>query len=208
MIIGVTGVIGSGKSTFAWMLSREIAAPVIDVDVLGHRALTLCRTDIIQEFGKKICSGRNINRKKLGVAVFSDPSKLKRLERIVHPVMYSLVDTRIKNKKNAIIDAAVLFRMKLHTLCDFVIYVDSPKKSLLARLKRRSRMDRRAVEAVLARQKDIKLGKTASDIIVKNTQGTGLLSRRARLLARMLLCLKPNTTDRRANRMRDLKNIS
>ena len=86
--IGLTGGIGSGKSTVAqWFNKRGV--PVLDADKIVHRLLQSDLSTIsklVQEFGPEIL-GENgeINRSKLGARIFSDEDARKRLERIVHP---------------------------------------------------------------------------------------------------------------------------
>jgi dephospho-CoA kinase len=87
-IIGVTGNIGSGKSTVCQILKR-LGAVVIDADKLGHqtyRPYSSTWQEIIDAFGRAIVGADNeIDRQKLGQLVFSCPASLARLNRIVHP---------------------------------------------------------------------------------------------------------------------------
>ena len=85
---GLTGGIASGKSTVAQML-RELGAYIVDADQIGHEMLLSSSPafpDLVSAFGPGILdSAGRIDRKKLGPMVFSDPSKLQQLNRIVHP---------------------------------------------------------------------------------------------------------------------------
>ena len=85
---GLTGGIASGKSTVAAML-RELGAHIIDADQIGHEMLlpsSAAYPELVSAFGRKILdSAGRIDRKKLGPLVFSDPAKLRQLNRIVHP---------------------------------------------------------------------------------------------------------------------------
>jgi dephospho-CoA kinase len=86
--LGLTGGIASGKSTVAGML-RELGFNVLDADGLGHALMepgTPAHGEIVREFGAGVtgADGR-IDRKKLGVIVFTDRDKLERLNAIVHP---------------------------------------------------------------------------------------------------------------------------
>src|SRR5690242_21832906 len=87
-LIGLTGPIGAGKSTVAAML-RELGAKVLDADALAHDEQsrgTVGYSAIVQTFGTKILGeDKEIDRKKLAEEVFTDPAKLQRLERILHP---------------------------------------------------------------------------------------------------------------------------
>lgn len=89
--VGLTGGIASGKSTVD-KLFQDKGAHVIDHDTLAHRVEEPDRSawrDIVSFFGAEILnSDRTINRSKLGAFVFSDESKLKRLNDIVHPAVF------------------------------------------------------------------------------------------------------------------------
>jgi dephospho-CoA kinase len=132
-VIGITGISGAGKSTVAGILKQEYQALVIDVDRVGHQVLAKdknVRKKVLKTFG-------TINRKKLGPIVFSDQKKLKKLNRIMHPVMVKKIKailTENKSKKMIVIDAALLFQLGLNKLCHHVIFVDAPKKVIQKRL--------------------------------------------------------------------------
>ena len=79
MIIGLTGKSCAGKDEVASILS-SFGYYVIDEDKLGHEALRANRDSLISEFGEGILSDGEVDRKKLGSIVFSDPMKLKKLE--------------------------------------------------------------------------------------------------------------------------------
>ena len=128
MVICVTGKIGSGKSTVARTISDLLGFEVVDVDEVGHEVLEDGEViqELVERFGKFILnsSGR-IDRKVLGEIVFGNEENLKDLERIVHPRMREIVEKRLEDLENAVLDCALLERMKLVDLCDLVITVVS-----------------------------------------------------------------------------------
>jgi dephospho-CoA kinase len=87
---GLTGSIGSGKSVVAGMF-RELGAKVIDADRLGHeelRAGTRTHREIVARFGPQVLdSAGEIDRRRLGEVVFSDPAKRAELNAIIHPAI-------------------------------------------------------------------------------------------------------------------------
>ena len=91
LTVGLTGGIGSGKSTVAKILA-ELGAPSFDADKVGHEIYLPggpAYRDVIAAFGNEIVApDGTIDRKKLGPIVFADPPQLKRLEAIVHPRMF------------------------------------------------------------------------------------------------------------------------
>jgi len=98
IIIGLTGGIASGKSAVSQMLS-ELGAVVIDADKVGHEAFrphSDAWRKVVSAFGSGIV-GQNdeIDRGKLADIVFNDPKALDQLNRIMHPLMYRVVEQRI-----------------------------------------------------------------------------------------------------------------
>ncbi|MDD2890747.1 MAG: dephospho-CoA kinase, partial [bacterium] len=85
MIIGVTGDIGTGKSTVAKFLKEFSRGEIINVDKLGWEILEKKKTKLIDTFGEKIITRGKIDRKKLGKIVFNDKNKLQLLNSITHP---------------------------------------------------------------------------------------------------------------------------
>ncbi len=103
LLIGITGNIGTGKSTVAHMLA-ELGADVIDADEVAHQVIrpgTPAYEQIVEKFGPEILvAGEEngewrIDRRRLGAIVFDDPEALARLEAIVHPATMEEVERRI-----------------------------------------------------------------------------------------------------------------
>lgn len=113
IIIGLTGNIGTGKSTVAGMLA-ELGAEVIDADKVAHevmRAGAPAHTALVETFGPEVLApGGEIDRKRLGALVFADPTALARLEAIVHPATIEAIHRRI-NDSSA--DVVVVEAIKL-----------------------------------------------------------------------------------------------
>jgi dephospho-CoA kinase len=110
-VIGLTGGIGSGKSTVASFLA-ELGATIIDVDKLWHQALKSdagLRQEIVAAFGTEILTpGREIDRKKLGQIVFGNPEALTRLNNIMHPWVYRTVRARLGEYRRLGVKVVVL----------------------------------------------------------------------------------------------------
>ncbi len=116
-VIGLTGGIGSGKSTVARVLEEEGAA-VVSADLLGHEVYlpgTPAHDEIIEAFGREVVAGDGtIDRKKLGPIVFSDPANLAKLNAITHPRMKEMMRKRLaeiaaRGAAYAVLEAALLF---------------------------------------------------------------------------------------------------
>ncbi len=127
-VIGLTGGIGSGKSTVAEVLEAQGAA-VLSADIIGHEVYNPGRPawqEIVNEFGQDVVADDGkIDRKKLGAVVFSDPKHLAALNSIVHPRMKGMMRERLAAlaKDGAaitVLEAALLFEAKWDDLADEV----------------------------------------------------------------------------------------
>ena len=145
-VIGLTGGIGSGKSTTAQFLA-EMGARVIDLDKLGHDALKK-RSGVyikaVSEFGEGILTkDGEIDRARLGRIVFNDREALKHLNKIVHPVIDSEVkkitqESRQKGVKVVVLEAAAMLEADKAWQVDEIWVTTANEKTVLNRLKERS----------------------------------------------------------------------
>jgi len=110
-VIGLTGGIGSGKSTVSRFLA-ELGAVIIDTDKVGHEAYkpdTEVWREVVAAFGRQILTPNgDIDRKKLGEMVFGNPEALSRLNQIMHPRMYDMVKAKIEGYRRQGVDVVVL----------------------------------------------------------------------------------------------------
>lgn len=111
-LIGLTGGIGSGKSTVASMFS-SLGIPVLDLDMVGQK-LTISNPEVlavlVKAFGRKILDGEQLNRKRLADICFSSREKTKQLNDILHPLIWQEMAGWTEEQKAAyvIIEASVL----------------------------------------------------------------------------------------------------
>jgi dephospho-CoA kinase len=143
LTVGLTGGIGSGKSTVARIL-EDLGAAVIHADVVGHEVY-LPQTEgwqrVTAAFGHDIVkSDQTIDRQKLGTIVFGDPEALKRLNAIVHPLIFAEVQRRIRSLRASgggqpiVVEAAVLIEANWLPLVDEVWLVVAPREAVIDRL--------------------------------------------------------------------------
>jgi phosphopantetheine adenylyltransferase/dephospho-CoA kinase len=127
-VIGLTGGIGSGKSTVARVLEEQ-GATVLSADIIGHEVYNPGRPawqEIVNEFGPEVVAeDGTIDRKKLGAIVFSDPKHLAALNSIVHPRMKGMMRERLAalaraGVEIAVLEAALLFEAKWDDLANEV----------------------------------------------------------------------------------------
>ena len=155
-VIGLTGGIGSGKSTVSQYLA-ELGAVIIDADKVGHEAFkpdTEAWHEVVATFGREILTpGGEIDRKKLGGVVFSQPEALSKLNGIMHPRMREMMKARIEEYRQqgadvVVIEAAVLIEGNWTPLVDEVWVTVTPESAVLQRLKKQRGL---AEEQTLAR---------------------------------------------------------
>jgi dephospho-CoA kinase len=172
LIIGLTGPIASGKNEIAKMLGRH-GAFVIDADEIGHQIMLPQKKvwhEIVKTFGVKVLNrGGKVSRHKLGRIVFSSKAALRKLDRIMHPEMKSVIGRMIRQsrKKIVIVNAAVLKEMGLLPLVDIVIVVSASKKVRIKRLMKSGFSQSDAVARIRAQAKASNYRRIA-DIIIEN----------------------------------------
>lgn len=139
-IIGVTGGIGSGKSLVANIL-KENGCVVADADentkVVLHRKEV--QQQLVEWWGAKVLDDNgNVDRAFVASIVFNEENELNKLESLIHPLVRKLQEETFNNApKDAIglvIDAPLLMESGLNTLCDVIIFVDSPFETRLKRV--------------------------------------------------------------------------
>jgi dephospho-CoA kinase len=174
VVIGVTGNIGSGKSTVCQFLA-ELGAAVIDADEAAqevYKPHSQAWQEIIDTFGPEVLQPNGeINRVKLAQLVFPDPEALAQLNEIVHPEAYQLVKERIENyrrlgTKVVALEAALLIEANWTTLVDKVWLVTTSPDTALQRLTRGQKADRDEILARLKSQTpDEKKMKSVDEVI-------------------------------------------
>jgi dephospho-CoA kinase len=159
-VIGLTGGIGSGKSTVSEML-RAKGAAVVYADLVGHevyRPGTAVWDEVVAAFGRDVLTtDQEIDRRKLGSIVFSDPEARRRLNAITHPPMRRLMaerldDLRRQGVRVAVLEAALLIEAGWVDLADEVWLTLVGPAEAAQRLMARSGLSREDAEARIASQ--------------------------------------------------------
>lgn len=153
MKIGITGGIGSGKSTVSEYLLK-LGYEVVDADLIA-REITMAGSETLnklaKEFGPEIIeTDGNLNRKKLGEIVFTDKEKRNVLDSITHREIYDIILDRFKKNKDKIVflDAALLFETGLDREVDAIWVIVADKDKRVQRVVKR---DETTAEHVLNR---------------------------------------------------------
>lgn len=142
-IIGLTGGIGSGKSTVAQMFA-DLGVPVYIADDEAKKITNTSSTlKIIEaQFGVSVIEKGKLNRVAMAKIVFGDSEKLKQLNQIIHPLVADHFEKWLLENSKArfvIKETAILFETNNHLTCDFVITVTAPEAVRIARVKQRDK---------------------------------------------------------------------
>jgi len=178
LTIGLTGGIGSGKSTVSKLLA-ELGAPIIDADQVGHAIYAPdgpAYPDMMAAFGEGILApDRTIDRKKLGPIVFADPAALKRLNSIVHPKMFARMREMVDamrtggERKPIVIEAAILIEANWQPLFNEIWLVVASRERVIERVERDRGLKPEQTEArIRAQLSDDDRRKYATTVVTNN----------------------------------------
>ena len=184
LTIGVTGGIGSGKSTVTKFL-EALGAPIIDADKVGHAIYAPdgpAYSDVIAAFGRGIlASDGTIDRRKLGPIVFADAGALKRLNSIVHPKMFARMGEMIKHLRAGgecnpiVVEAAILIEANWQALFDEIWLVVASKERVVERIERERGFKPEQTEARIRAQLSDEERQKHSTLVITNNGTIGEL---------------------------------
>jgi dephospho-CoA kinase len=172
LVVGLTGGIGSGKTTVAKMFEAE-GIPVYIADDRAKQIMD--REDIVNAvqsiFSEDVKMGSVLDRKKIREIVFNDKYLLTQLNNIVHPAVKKDFD-QWKEENDAfpfiIKESAVLFENKLHTQCDLVILVTAPEEIRIKRVVERDKVSEENVKSIINNQMKDSDKIPLSDYVITN----------------------------------------
>lgn len=176
LIIGVTGITGSGTSTVSKILEAQ-GGHVIHADKIVHELMAAknqAYNEIVGFFGHGILNeNMEINRKVLGAIVFENKTKLQKLESILHPLVTKKTMKIINSQNNTndffVIDAPLLIESKMHKLCTSTWLISARQDIRLKRIIARDNITKEAALARLKnRQSDENLTKYVNVVIENN----------------------------------------
>jgi dephospho-CoA kinase len=185
LLVGLTGGIGTGKSTVARMLEKR-GAVVFDADVLARQAVapgTPGFDQVVERFGPNVLApGGGLDREALASIVFSDPAARRDLEGIVHPEVRRMFAEGCEEYRDSdrvvVFSAPLLVETGMHTAFDLLIVVSAPVASQIERLMRDRGMGERDVQARIAAQLPLEAKAEVADILVDNEGSLEDLERR------------------------------
>ncbi|MDD5150274.1 MAG: dephospho-CoA kinase [Flavobacterium sp.] len=171
-IIGLTGGIGSGKTTIA---NHFLAAgiPVYIADDAARKIMQSAEiiTEIKEIFGNEFFENNILNREKLAAIVFNNPEKLKQLNAIIHPAVKKHFSSWILDHKNSpfiIYEAAILFESGSYENCDLIITVTAPLETRIQRVIQRDKTSREQVLKRINAQWNDEQRILKSDYVIEN----------------------------------------
>lgn len=172
--IGITGNIGSGKTTVSKVF-EVLGVPVFYADEAAKNVMTadeILIGEIKAAFGAdSYFNDGSLNRKHIANIVFNDTTQLAKLNSIVHPAVFRAFDTWVANIKNApyvMKEAALLFESSSYKMCDKTIMVDAPLELRIKRVMQRDGFSREEILSREARQFTEERKVAMADFVIKN----------------------------------------
>jgi len=178
--VGLTGGIGSGKTTVAEIFV-SYGVPVLDADTLAHQLTTTGQPAV-----KKIacCLGDGVlqadgslNRRKVRELIFANPEKKQQLEAILHPLVYDKMQKQLAqlNAPYCILSIPLLIETHKIDFVDRILVVDCPEFMQLARVQQRSQLTQAQATAMMASQVSRARRLEIAHDILDNSKQTALL---------------------------------
>ena len=187
MIVGLTGGIGTGKSTVSRKL-RERGYPVIDLDVISREVIEYPEVidELVRNFGNEILENQNnisgkksISRNKLRQTVFKEEKKVSVLNSIMHPPIVEEMRRQIeelkKSYKTVFVEVQLLFEAKLEKEFDIIVLVYADKKTQLERVLKRDGRKEEEVQQIINAQMDMTEKRRLSNYIIENNGNSEML---------------------------------
>ena len=191
-VVGLTGGIGSGKSSAADEFAR-LGATVVDTDVIAHELTGqggAALAQIERLFGKDFLESNALNRKKMREHVFSNPAAKKKLEALLHPMIREESARRIAAAAGPYVVYVVPLLVESgdpRRGVNRVVVVDAPAEAQLARVRMRSALGADEVSAIIAAQAGRAERLAAADDVIDNSGAPDALRKQVAALHRKYL---------------------
>ena len=157
LTIGITGGIGSGKSTVC-QIFKILGIPLFEADLVAKTLINSnqeVRNGLIQLFGREIYGSDNrINRKMLANLIFNDDNLLKKVNQLVHPAVRNEFTNwmKLQDSEYIIHEAAILFESGFYKMMDYTILVSAPEEMRIGRVSKRENITPEMVRERMAKQ--------------------------------------------------------
>lgn len=174
LVIGLTGGIGTGKSTVSQTLA-DLGAVVINADLVGHEAYLPHQNvwqDVVDAFGQEILGPNDeVDRRKLGPIVFGNPEALQKLNSIVHPWMkrrmeQMIADEREKGTRVVVVEAAILVEANWTAIANQVWTLTASEDNVVKRVIGRNNFTEEQIRARIQSQTSDEVRAAAADVVI------------------------------------------
>ena len=183
MVIGLTGGIGTGKSTVSQIL-RKKKFPVIDLDTISHEVIKIPKVieKIVENFGKEVLENSGnfenknnairISREKLGKIIFENKEKRLLLNSIMHPEILHTMREQIskykKNNKIIFVEIQLLFEVQWEKEFDYILLISAKKSTQIRRILERDKRSENDALNIINSQLPLDEKKKRSDFVIEN----------------------------------------
>ena len=178
VVIGLTGGIGTGKSTVSQIL-KEKNFPVIDLDIISHEVIKFPKVveKIVENFGKEVLEYNNtgnwiISREKLGRVIFGNREKRLILNSIMHPEILRIMREKIleckKENKIIFVEIQLLFEVQWEKEFDYILLVSAEKETQIKRILFRDNRSKEEALSIINSQMSLDEKKKRSDYVIEN----------------------------------------
>ena len=177
-VIGLTGGIGTGKSTVSQIL-KEKKFPVIDLDIISHEVIKFPKVveKIVENFGKEVLEYNNtgnwiISREKLGRVIFGNREKRLILNSVMHPEILRIMREKIleckKENKIIFVEIQLLFEVQWEKEFDYILLVSAEKETQIKRILSRDKRSKEEALSIINSQMPLDEKKKRSDYVIEN----------------------------------------
>ncbi len=185
--IGLTGGIGSGKSTIAALFTRY-SIPIIDADIIAHQLVKPGQPALVplkQVFGQEIFNkDGSLNRDQLREVIFSDKEKKTQLEAILHPLIFQQMQSEFDKQTSpySILCIPLLIETKMMSFVDRILVVDCPVETQIARVKQRDLLSTERILSIISSQVSRKTRLSYADDTIDNSNSPTQLAEQVKKL--------------------------
>ena len=178
VVIGLTGGIGTGKSTVSQILKEE-KFPVIDLDIISHEVIKFPKVmeKIVENFGKEVLEYNNtgnwiVSREKLGRVIFGNREKRLILNSVMHPEILRIMREKIleckKENKIIFVEIQLLFEVQWEKEFDYILLVSAEKETQIKRILSRDNRSKEEALSIINSQMSLDEKKKRSDYVIEN----------------------------------------
>lgn len=176
IIIGLTGGIGSGKSTVS-ALFKDLGVDVVDADKVARLVVekgSPALTEIANHFGDGIVSDGCLNRLRLRELIFTHPAEKLWLNELLHPLIRTEILAQLGNASSdyVLLEAPLLIENKLTAYCDYVLVIDIEEAEQVSRSSKRDGSSVEIIEGIMKSQVSRNERLEVADFIINNSDSS------------------------------------